>query len=411
MLKQPVLIPIALLSVLFMGISCDKIMPSAPESNEVLAEPIADLTPAQLGLHIKGDQEFARVFSAAEGLGPIFVQNSCESCHVGDGKGNPFNNLTRFGSYGENQEWNSRVAQGGPQLQHRAIAGFEPETIPEGMAHSQFIAPNVTGLGYLEAVKDEDILAMADPNDDDGDGISGTVNLVDAPEFLKVDPRYHIQQANGKYIGRFGRKSAAINLQMQTVGAYKQDMGITSDFDLVDPINPFSSVFADDNVADPEIPASTVNKVVFYLQTLEAPRRRDEDAPNVIEGENIFNNIGCEACHKSTLKTGLSEVVSLNEVEFHPYTDMLMHDMGPELDDQYTEGTAATNEWRTIPLWGLGLQADSQGGNMFLMHDGRAGTYQEAILLHGGEAAASRDKYQQLSSEDKLKLESFLNSL
>ena len=150
---------------------------------------------------------------------------------------------------------------------------------------------------------------------------------------------------------------------------------------------------------------------MFYLQTLEAPRRRNEGDMDVIKGEIIFDQIGCESCHKSKLTTGISEIEALDEVDFYPYTDMLMHDMGAELDDYYTEGTVQTYEWRTMPLWGLGLQTQSQGGLMFLLHDGRANSYEEAIYYHGGEAAVSRDNYNLLSQEDKDRLEKFLNSL
>jgi CxxC motif-containing protein (DUF1111 family) len=400
-----------LLVFLTASFGCHKLLPSAPENNEVLAAPISTLSGDQLALHIAGDVEFARVFGTNDGLGPIFVQNSCESCHVGDGKGNPFNNLTRFGNYDNEGVWNSLQEQGGPQLQHRALAGYQPENLPAEVSSSEFLAPNVTGLGYLAAVTDETILSMSDPNDLDGDGISGTVNLVDAPEWLIIDPRYHDEQADGKYIGRFGRKAAAINLLMQTVGAYKQDMGITSDFDPVDPINFGASVFADDAVADPEIPAATVSKVAFYLQTLEAPQRRSENDSDVLTGESLFIDVGCGSCHIPSLETGPSEISALNYAEFYPYTDMLMHDMGSELDDNYTEGIAETSEWRTMPLWGLGLQHDSQGSAIFLMHDGRAASYEEAINLHGGEGSSSRNAYQALEQNEKELLIQFLKSL
>jgi len=176
-------------------------------------------------------------------------------------------------------------------------------------------------------------------------------------------------------------------------------------------VNMESSIFSDDNVPNPEIPAATVNKVVFYLQTLEAPRRRDEGSAQITSGAALFSEIGCTNCHKQKLVTGPSEVEALNKVEFYPYTDMLLHDMGPELDDNYTEGTVETFEWRTMPLWGLGLQKDSQGGQMFLLHDGRATTYEEAIEYHGGEASESRSKFRELSPDKKKLIVDFLNSL
>lgn len=391
---------------------CEMTLPQEPESNEVLAEPFESLSQNQLLLHTAGDADFAKVFSEAEGLGPIFVQISCESCHIGDGKGSPVNSLTRFGRYApDGITWDPMIDQGGPQLQHRSIRTFEPESLPAGAASSDFIAPNVTGLGYLAAVTDSDILQMADPLDLDGDGISGEVNYITAPEWLRPDPRYHNEQSAGTYIGRFGRKASAIDLLQQTVGAYNQDMGITSEFESKDPINMQSSIFAEDNVEDPEIPTSIVNKVVFYLQTLEAPRRREADDGQVMAGELLFTQIGCESCHTSTLRTGPSEISALNNVEFHPFSDMLLHDMGSELDDSYTEGTVATSEWRTMPLWGLGLQSDSQGGQMFLLHDGRASSYDEAIQFHGGEASNSRATFNGLTEIEKEQIIKFLNSL
>lgn len=402
---------LSILLLLALSLGCEKLLPKTPESEELLAELVPDLSEAQRDLHLKGDREFARVFAKADGLGPVFVQHSCESCHVGDGKGSPFNNLTRFGKNNPDGTWNQMPEHGGPQLQHRAIAGRAPEQLPAGAVSSDLVAPNVTGLGYLAAVPDAVILAMADSLDSDGDGISGTVNLITPPQWLSPDQRYHQIQPGGRYIGRFGRKAGAIDLRMQTVGAYKQDMGITSEYDPVDPMNYLESSIAGDDVPDPEVPAATVEQIVFYLQTLKAPTRRNADDPEVLRGENIFSSIGCASCHLPSLTTGPSEIASLNEVEFHPYTDMLMHDLGPELDDGYREGSARSFEWRTTPLWGLGLQQFSQGGSMYLLHDGRATSYEQAIEFHGGEGAASRQAFRALSDEEKELLYKFLDSL
>jgi hypothetical protein len=148
---------------------CEKLVPQAVEPEETLAEPLEGLTGAQLAMHMEGDAQFAKIFSASEGLGPVFVQAACQSCHPSDGKGNPFNSLTRFGRYDSLGNWDAMLAFGGPQLQHRAIAGYEPEIIPAGATSSKFIAPNASGLGFLEAVDDAAILAFADANDADGD--------------------------------------------------------------------------------------------------------------------------------------------------------------------------------------------------------------------------------------------------
>lgn len=293
------------------------------------------------------------------------------------------------------------LSQGGPQLQNRALPGFTPEQIPAGATFSKFTPPAVTGLGFLAFVTDADILAMADPNDADGDGISGVPNWINIPSYIIPNPNAISQ--NGKYIGRFGKKAAAYNLLHQTVNAYNEDMGITSIFN---PIDVHSRL-----EIDPEVSTQTVNDVVFYLQTLKAPIPRNQNNPEVIKGKEIFNQINCASCHKSTLKTGYSPIAQLSYKEFHPYTDLLLHDMGSGLDDGYTEGSAKTSEWRTPPLWGLGLSPNSQGGQYFLMHDGRAKSIEEAILLHGGEATNSKTQYQNLSQADKDALIKFLKSL
>jgi CxxC motif-containing protein (DUF1111 family) len=154
-----------------------------------------------------------------------------------------------------------------------------------------------------------------------------------------------------------------------------------------------------------------VNDVVFYLQTLKAPIQRSPDNEEIKNGKALFMEIGCEKCHKQTLTTGTSPITPLSNQDFHPYTDLLLHDMGNELDDGYTEGSAKTYEWRTPPLWGLGLSPNSQGGRYFLMHDGRAETIEEAILLHGGEGSSSRDNFNQLTAEEKTSVINFLKSL
>ncbi|QXD15202.1 hypothetical protein GQ464_017645 [Rhodocaloribacter litoris] len=388
---------------------CDVFLPEAPPSETILAEPIEGLTPAQMAAHIAGDEEFARVFGAADGLGPLFVAASCEGCHVGDGKGHPLTTLTRFGRY-VGGVWDPMPAHGGPQLQHRALPGYTPEAIPPGATGvTRLMPPAVTGLGLLEAVEDETLLARADPDDADGDGISGVPNWIEPPDYLKnLDGRI----ANGgRYIGRFGKKAGAIDLLHQVVTAYKEDMGVTSDFDMEELFNPREGAFTGDLVPDPEVPAEVVRNVVFYIRTLKPPPRRDRDNPDVQAGERLFEVIGCAACHVPTLRTGPSDVAALHEKTFHPYTDLLLHDMGPELDDGYTEGTAKTSEWRTAPLWGIGLAADSQGGRAFYLHDGRAATLEEAIRFHGGEGAASREAFFALSPEEQRQVLRFLESL
>ncbi|WP_423128518.1 di-heme oxidoredictase family protein [Gaoshiqia sp. Z1-71] len=400
-MKITVILSIVIIISAIMAImqGCSELEPPAPIDDEVLDGPLEGLSYQLQAQHLAGDEAFSDVFTAETGLGPLFVATSCVGCHAGDGKGHPFTTLTRFGQVDSMS--NQFLHLGGPQLQNRSIPGYEPEQIPEGATFSKMTPPAVTGLGFLELVSDGDILAMTDPEDADADGISGVPNWIDIPSFVTPSPGAATR--GGKYIGRFGKKAGAYNLLHQTVEAYNQDIGITSTFE---PVDVYSG-----NAIGPEVTDKAVRDVVFYLQTLKAPVQRDQDAPEVIHGGDIFVQIGCADCHTQTLTTGYSPVEALSYKEFHPYTDLLLHDMGPGLDDGYTEGTAKTSEWRTPPLWGLGLSPDAQGGQFFLMHDGRAKSIDEAIQLHGGEAGKSKNGFNQLSQQERDGLIKFLKSL
>ncbi len=402
-------IGIFLCSIAF--VACEEVLPNVPAPNTLLGEPIPDISFQQLQNHIKGDEEFGRTFGVLDGLGPIFVSNSCESCHIGDGKGHLSSTLTRF-NRADGLDFDPMISVGASQLQHRAITGYTAEVLPTTgiKGFTRLTPPAVTGLGYLAAVTDADILAMADPDDANSDGISGVPNYFYPPDFF-VPQSFHIKDNLGRYIGRFGKKAGAIDLLQQTANAYLLDMGITSDFLMEDLYNELIGNHTGDDFPDPEVPASVVRNTVFYLRTLKAPERRDANNPEVLKGEKLFSQIGCGTCHQPTLKTGLSDIETLTNKEFHPYTDLLMHDMGPGLDDNYTEGSARTSEWRTAPLWGIGLAEDSQGDRAFLLHDGRAKSLEEAINLHGGESAKSRENYNGLSAAEKQNLIKFLKSL
>ncbi|WP_407527326.1 di-heme oxidoredictase family protein [Lacibacter sp. MH-610] len=390
----------ALIFVIIGIVACQKLLPKAPPDNELLDGPVGGLSYEENRRFLAGDVAFNdEIFTSQTGLGSIFVATSCGSCHAGDGKGHPFTTLTRFGQI--DSSGNQFLNLGGPQLQNRALPGYTPERIPAGATFSKFTPPANTGLGFLELVSDADILLMADPNDANGDGISGVPNYEFLPSF--ITPFSNAIPRNGKYIHRFGKKAAAYNLLHQTVNAYNQDIGITSTFQPKD-------VYTGLNI-DPEVSDVTVHNVVFYLQTLKAPIQRNQNDAEVVQGKSLFIQAGCENCHKQTLKTGFSTIAALSNKTFHPYTDLLLHDMGPGLNDGYTEGSATTFEWRTPPLWGLGLSPNSQGGQYFLLHDGRAKSIEEAILMHGGEAQQSKEKFQQLSAQEKNNLVKFLKSL
>jgi len=408
MKKAQVIIYIFCLFVIIVA-SCKKLMPSAPKDEEVLAGSIPDLTPQQEAEHLIGDQAFARIFSKEDGLGPVFVQSSCSNCHVGNGKGHPSTELTRFANV-NGSVTDYLLNKGGPQLQQHAVIGYSPETLPsEANVFSKRIAPAVMGLGYIAALDDQSILNNADPNDLNGDGISGRPNYVNPTGFF-IPSSIHIPNT-GQYIGRFGKKAEKVTIQDQVVFALKQDMGITSDFDMQDLYSNQVGNSTGDNVSDPEVSANFVNSLVFYMRTLKAPPRRKSNDPDIVAGENLFNQIGCVSCHVSTFTTAQSDIAALSNQTFHPYSDFLLHDMGQQLNDNYPEGSAKGFEWRTPPLWGIGLAKDSQGGQLFLLHDGRATTIESAIYLHAGEAASRRAAYGSLSQQEKNQLIKFVESL
>jgi CxxC motif-containing protein (DUF1111 family) len=406
MMKYSVKI-ITLTSLVILG-ACTDLLPDAPAENELLDGPIEGLSFEEQRQFLLGDIAFNdAVFTPETGLGPFFVASSCGSCHIGDGKGHPFTSLTRFGQSAPGD--NLYLDLGGPQLQNRAIPGHTPEELPAGVTFAKITPPATTGLGFLEALTDAQLLANADPNDADGDGISGVPNYVNPPDYF--EPLPHHEPLNGLYIGRFGKKAAAINLLHQTANAYQQDMGITSEFNPDEPSMFGKPNQVPDNVEDPEVSKADVNNVVFYLRTLKAPLPRDESNEAILDGKTLFTQIDCVSCHISEWTTPDSDISGLSRKTFYPYTDMLLHDMGGGLNDGYTEGQAENSEWRTPPLWGIGLSTDAQGGQMFLMHDGRATSIESAILLHGGEASFSRSQFEGLTIEQKEKLVKFLMSL
>jgi len=378
-------------------VACDKVLPGGPEDNELLDGPMEGLTVEQQHLFLQGDEAFGEIYTIEKGLGPIFVATSCSSCHTGDGKGHPNKALIRFGQ--SDATGNHYLDRGGPQLQHRAIPGYEPEQLHDSVPQAKLLAPTTVGLGLLDAVSDETLIAMSDPTDENNDGISGVPAWSEIPDYVVLRPG--AIEKEGKYINRFGKKAAAYNILHQVSKALNQDIGITS---LYEPIDPYSGV-----EIDPEIETVKIHHLVSYLKTVKAPTQRNETDQEVMAGKELFEAIGCANCHMPTLTTGFSPIEALNKVEFHPYTDLLLHDIG--IDDGYTEGAAESTEWRTPPLWGLGLVPDAQGGDYYLLHDGRARSIEEAIQYHGGEAENANSAYGSLSREEKDQLIQFLESL
>jgi len=412
-------------------------------SADAFSLPAPNLVGKAIAKHDRGDEDFEDVFEADPGsehagLGPVFDNVSCEACHVGDGRGRPPYPGEAFNSMLFRSSVDGPGPHGGPdpvpgfggQLQMRAIPGYEPEiqaaisyvetqgvftdgtsfslqvpsytltgmyaALPAGVLVSPRVAPAVFGLGLLEAVPDGDLKALADPNDRNHDGISGRINY--------VWDQVHRRSA----IGRFGWKSNQPSLFQQTAGAYNGDMGITS------PLFPAES--CEGQVPgcarhSPEVDNATVDDVAFYTQTLGVPARRNIDDAQVVEGEELFHGAGCGGCHVATLKTGtLTGVQAASHQVIHPYTDLLVHDMGPGLADNRPDFQASGTEWRTAPLWGIGLVQTVNGHTSFL-HDGRARNLLEAVMWHGGEAQASRDRVADFSAEQRAALVAFLESL
>jgi len=401
------IVEIGLLGLLAV-VGCDQLLTEAPLAEESFEGPIDGLSLEQQGIFARGDEAFGTVFTFETGLGPVFNQPSCERCHVGDGRGHPTTNLKRFGRNLGGGIFDPLFEYGGPQLQDKSLPGYPAETIP---AHANAISerggPLVTGLGLIEAIPDAVILGYADQLDADGDGISGRPNFVSAPLFLGLEDGPY----NGRYLGRFGRKAGAINLLQQTANAYHQDMGITSDFIPEENVNPLAGGAGGDPVADPEIPAATVNDVVFYLETLRPPLRRNSDNPNVLRGESLFGTIKCASCHVPSMRTGDHPIAALNNKDVQLYSDMLLHDMGPDLADNFIEGEATGTEWRTTPLWGVGIVETVLGGIPFYLHDGRSSDLREVIGFHKGEADSARTRFEQLPLSDQETLIAFLKSL
>lgn len=358
--------------------------------------PFDMLSPGLRATFARGEEAFMKTFSVEEGLGPVFNQVSCVSCHPGNGRGMPDLSLIRF-SMGHNL----MLDMGGPQFQDKAISGAPYEMLPTGVDKSTRLPPPVFGMGLIENIPVETILSYADETDADGDGISGRPHWVNAADFV---PPTEIGGGTGKQLGRFGRKASVSSLVQQTATAFQQDMGITNDFLQDEP----STI--GDTVPDPEVADSTVIDIVVFMRLLSPPPR-GEITEEVKRGETLFKTIGCASCHVPTMRTGPSPIAALNEVDVPAYSDFLLHDMGEELADNRPDGDATGTEWRTPPLWGTRLVAEFLGGTPFFLHDGRATTLEGAIRPHGGEAQQAKEAFFNLSEAERQAVIAFLQSL
>lgn len=378
--------------------------------------------------------------TARDGLGPFFNTRSCSGCHFKDGRGRPpaYDGELNHGLL-LRLSINGTDPHGGPlgdpnyggQLQDQSITSVETEgdfevlyqektgQYDDGTSYSLrtpiykiknlnygelasdiMISPRVgqhmIGLGLLEAITEETIREMADPDDLDSDGISGKANEV-----------WNVKEGKST-IGKFGWKANQPSLEQQVAGAFSGDLGITT------------WLFPDENCPQgceevihggtPEIEKEDLDKVILYAQTLAVPARRNWTDTEVLAGKQRFGQIGCTGCHKDKIVTGTHDISALSNQTIRPYTDMLLHDMGSDLADNRPDYLADGNEWRTPPLWGIGL-IETVNDHSMLLHDGRARNIEEAILWHGGEASSSTANFKALNQSERESILKFLSSL
>lgn len=395
------MVPI-LMGMAYLG--CDGLMTGKPVAGNDFESPLDNMSRELNAVFLLGDENFEKVFTPADGLGPIFNNTSCAGCHPGDGRGTPELSFFRF-----SRSDDLALDIGGPQHQDKSLPGVPRERVPEGVERSFRLPPPVFGVGLIEAIPVETILANADPEDADGDGISGRPNWVEAPGFV---PSHHVGGGPGLQLGRFSRKAQVSSLLEQVAAAYQQDIGITSDFIPEENAHPQAAggIALGDGVPDPEIPAHIVLETTAYVRLLTPPKRGRSTA-EVERGSALFSQLGCVSCHVPSLRTGDSSIPQLSQVEAELYSDLLLHDMGEALADGRGDGDATGREWRTAPLWGTRLVAEFLAGEEFYLHDGRATTLDDAIRFHGGEAQKTRDDYLLLEANEQQALITFLKSL
>jgi CxxC motif-containing protein (DUF1111 family) len=272
--------------------------------------------------------------------------------------------------------------------------------LPGSYMLSPRLAPRLVGMGLLENIPESTILSFVDADDKNGDGITGKANYV------------YDHFTGRTELGRFGLKANTSTLLMQVATAYQQDMGITSYAQSQESAwGQAQMSMVGSNDPSPELVDSLLNYVTFYVQTLAVPARRDVlDSVNK-RGALLFTQVNCSGCHRTTMQTGVNTAIHLSSQRIHPYTDLLVHDMGDGLADDRPDFLATGKEWRTTPLWGVGLLGKANGGSAYFLHDGRARTIEEAILWHSGEAEKSKQQFMQLSQADRAALLQFLGSL
>jgi len=356
--------------------------------------PFAKLSAGDRALFESGAEEFRAVDTVEEGIGPVFNATSCAECHnrpwIG---GTSDRKVTRIGTTGPGG-FDPLLGVGGPVIQTNGLTipgcSVPGETIPaEATVVAERDAPALFGAGLIELIPDEMILQLADPTDRNGDGISGRPNTV------------------GGRVGRFGRKAQIATLREFASDAYLQEMGITSP-DRPDEIAPQGGGVVCDTVADPEDDGTNVQRFVDFMRMLAPLPAKQYVSTDVKRaaraGRRVFRRMRCHGCHSEKIRVPRPLLAPFGVRRVVLFSDLLLHDLGPGLADGIEQGEASGAEFRTTPLWGVGWSAP-------YLHDGRATTLADAILAHGGEAAAARDAFAALSVADRIALLAFLRSL
>jgi CxxC motif-containing protein (DUF1111 family) len=365
-------------------------------------DPIAGLSRKERARFERGRAEFERVFTPETGLGPLFNAEACAECHESPVTGGPGDEVEiHVGAYDPELSFcDPLVHEGGPVVQQHATAalaaamGIDHEPMPPSTTGTGLrTTPDLFGFGLLDAVPDSAILARADPEDGNGDGISGRPNRF-------FDGR----------VGRFGRKALIPTLSEFNQGAFVIEQGITS------PAVPREESIGGkpipdgvDAVSEPEVTQETTDLVDDFVRFLAPPAPRNLNRVGR-RGERVFHEIGCDGCHVPAFVTGDHPVKALRHRTVYAYTDLLLHDMGSELAD-ICFGLAEPSEFRTEPLMGLRFSEAIEEGEPRFLHDGRAKSIDDAIRFHGGEARPSRDRFVGLGERDRTALLEFLRSL
>ncbi len=416
------------------------------QSSSAYIQWLANASATSIAAHQLGSELFFATFSefgsaSPDGLGPLFIQNSCVGCHPMNGRSHPplteidydSGLLMRMSLSGAGPNGEPIGVPGyGTQLQNRAINGVVPEghflfnyqnyivtyddgtqvtlhnpshqlidaytELPANVLYSLRLASPIFGLGLLEAINAQDIMAGEDESDDNTDYISGKANFVWNVKTQQLE------------LGRFGWKASNPTIAQQTAGAFNEDMGITSVGFFPQENGVGQSNCVSGFGMDPDIHEYMVANVANYVATLAVPAPRNLSRPDVARGRQLFNDLNCVGCHRPSWTTGISTIPELSNQTIYPYTDMLLHDMGEILADGRPDFDASTNEWRTPPLWGIGL-AKLVNPNARFLHDGRAETLEEAILWHGGEAHWIIEYFKSLPAEDRAAVIAFLEAL